>query len=632
MAGFSSKATLRSKWGDLVENGTTNTETTAEVSQGLKHVVGWLKQASVEVREAGKRAVSQIQNNTPNLLHLHTTTLIRQANDRNTGSMTGAVDKLTLIHYNDVYNIDANSKSEPIGGAARFCTAVRSFSHLNPLVLFSGDAFSPSMLSTFTKGEQMIPVLNTVGTHCAVFGNHDFDHGLDILNEWVEKTNFPWLMSNVVDNETGRPLGGGKITHIMHHNEVKVGLIGLVEKEWLDTLPTIDPNEVTYIDFIKAGNQLADELHNQIDDTHVIKSGTDFRQFSKIGISLNRNQNGKININVEKVDVNSTKYSEDSELKNELKKYSETIESKMDEVLGTFAVELDGRFSAIRTSETNLGNWICDVALAATGADCVIINSGTFRSDQIHPAGPFTMRDLINIIPMQDPLIVLEVTGKILHQALENSVSTYPKLEGRFPQIAGMSFVFDPTKKPGERVEPKLIRLGDEWLNLEQIYTLCVKSYIYGGCDGYNMFKECRVLMDDDAAPELGLAIQNHFKAIDVRLGKTHHTKHRQSLVTLSRRHSMVQMLENLELDGPTPIRRKSSVTLPKMEHICNNRGKLLRRASLDDLEQNSCQLAPTIQHRIIMIQNQEHIQEMILRRETIENNSVIKETDELTP
>lgn len=275
--------------------------------------------------------------------------------------------------------------------------------------------------------------------------------------------------------------------------------------------------------------------------------------------------------------MNSTKYSEDSELKNELKKYSETIESKMDEVLGTFAVELDGRFSAIRTSETNLGNWICDVALAATGADCVIINSGTFRSDQIHPAGPFTMRDLINIIPMQDPLIVLEVTGKILHQALENSVSTYPKLEGRFPQIAGMSFVFDPTKKAGERVEPKLIRLGDEWLNLEQTYTLCVKSYIYGGCDGYNMFKECRVLMDDDAAPELGLAIQNHFKAIDVRLGKTHHTKHRQSLVTLSRRHSMVQMLENLELDGPTPIRRKSSVTLPKMEHICNNRGKVCK-------------------------------------------------------
>lgn len=48
----------------------------------------------------------------------------------------------------------------------------------------------------------------------------------------------------------------------------------------------------------------------------------------------------------------------------------------MDEVLGNFCVELDGRFSKIRTSETNLGNWICDVVLAAIGADIVMINSG----------------------------------------------------------------------------------------------------------------------------------------------------------------------------------------------------------------------------------------------------------------
>lgn len=62
--------------------------------------------------------------------------------------------------------------------------------------------------------------------------------------------------------------------------------------------------------------------------------------------------------------------------------------------------------------------------------------------------------------------------------------------------------------------------------------------------------------MDEDACPELGLALQNHFKAIDIRMGKNgRHTHHRQSLVTLSRRHSMVQMLENLELDGPNPIR-----------------------------------------------------------------------------
>lgn len=83
----------------------------------------------------------------------------------------------------------------------------------------------------------------------------------------------------------------------------------------------------------------------------------------------------------------------------------------MEEELGTFSVDLDGRFSSIRTSETNLGNFICDILLAACNGDVTLLNSGTLRSDRIHPAGKFTMRDLTNILPMLDSLCVLEVTG-----------------------------------------------------------------------------------------------------------------------------------------------------------------------------------------------------------------------------
>lgn len=453
---------------------------------------------------------------------------------------------LTILHYNDVYNIDQQVKSEPVGGAARFCTAVNSFKHLNPLVLFSGDAFNPSMLSTFTQGEQMVPVLNSVGTHVAVFGNHDFDFGLEVLQKWVEQCKFVWLMSNVIDNETGRPLGNGKISHIVNHNGLRVGLMGLVEKEWLDTLPTIDPNEVTYIDYVEAGNRLAEDLLKEgcdvivalthmrtpndlnlaqhcpkldlilgghdhvyeivkINHLNVIKSGTDFRQFSRITLKkpLGETDKTHMEVDIEKVDVTS-KYEEDKDLKEELGKYTAIVESKMGIVLGSFTCELDARFSQIRTSETNVGNWICDIALAATGADVVMINSGTFRSDQVHEAGPFTMKDLVSIIPMQDPLIVIEVTGKTLYEALENGVSAYPKLEGRFPQVAGISFTFNPDRPSGSRVEPKLVRIGDEWLDLDEKYALCVKAYMHGGCDGYTMFKTCKILMDEDMCPELG--------------------------------------------------------------------------------------------------------------------------------
>lgn len=57
------------------------------------------------------------------------------------------------------------------------------------------------------------------------------------------------------------------------------------------------------------------------------------------------------------------------------------------------------------------------------------------RSDLIHPAGPLTYRDLLNILPMMDETVVLQVTGQQLLAALENGVSMWPKQEGRFPQV-----------------------------------------------------------------------------------------------------------------------------------------------------------------------------------------------------
>jgi len=53
----------------------------------------------------------------------------------------------------------------------------------------------------------------------------------------------------------------------------------------------------------------------------------------------------------------------------------------MDTVVGESCVELDGRFTSVRTQETNLGNLICDVFLTTCHADCCILNSGTFRYD-----------------------------------------------------------------------------------------------------------------------------------------------------------------------------------------------------------------------------------------------------------
>jgi len=69
-----------------------------------------------------------------------------------------AADQITIVHFNDVYNVEDPFKGKEGGeegasspgadsagpGAARFSAAVKTIDHLSPMVLFSGDCFAPS--------------------------------------------------------------------------------------------------------------------------------------------------------------------------------------------------------------------------------------------------------------------------------------------------------------------------------------------------------------------------------------------------------------------------------------------------------------------------------------------------------
>ena len=71
---------------------------------------------------------------------------------------------------------------------------------------------------------------------------------------------------------------------------------------------------------------------------------------------------------------------------------------------------------------------------------------------------------------------------------LENGVSKWPALEGRFPQVSGIQFAFDPTKPPGSRINPKLVKIGDEYIDMGsedkengkagRTYRMATKSYL----------------------------------------------------------------------------------------------------------------------------------------------------------
>ena len=215
---------------------------------------------------------------------------------------------LTILHFNDVYEAEP-SKAGP--GAARFVAKLRQLGASSrtgadfeerttadtptatpPLVLFSGDALNPSLMSTCTKGEHMVEVLNACGVHAACVGNHDLDFGCGHFRSMARKSSFPWLCSNAShkdeaggggdggdgdaeqdedpsegDGKLGlhpdaavpsrTPLGGCDPSCVLQHGGWRIGVLGLIEEDWLSACSTLDPAAIAYEDLVECARREA---------------------------------------------------------------------------------------------------------------------------------------------------------------------------------------------------------------------------------------------------------------------------------------------------------------------------------------------------------------------------------------
>lgn len=89
------------------------------------------------------------------------------------------------------------------------------------------------------------------------------DFGLDELDKLKAGTAFPWLCSNVIMKDSGQPLGNCQRYHVLDHGGVRVGLMGLVEKEWLDTLTVVEEEDMEYTDFVACARELVSTLRTE---------------------------------------------------------------------------------------------------------------------------------------------------------------------------------------------------------------------------------------------------------------------------------------------------------------------------------------------------------------------------------
>lgn len=223
--------------------------------------------------------------------------------------------------------------------------------------------------------------------------------------------------------------------------------------------------------------------HSLINGTHVLRSGSDFKQLSYIEAWKKQDGSNKWDLSIIRRDVVS-QIAQDPESVKLIGSLTTKLKAKLDKPVGYTAAPLDARFTTVRTKESNMGNFVCDLMRFTYNGDCALMASGTIRGDQIYPAGVLRVKDIMNCFPFEDPIVVIKVTGKAIVDALENSVSKYPALEGRFPQVSNIEFEFDPQQPEGSRVT--YTNIGGDAVDLEREYVLVTRGYMARGRDGYD--------------------------------------------------------------------------------------------------------------------------------------------------
>ncbi|KAL8684647.1 MAG: hypothetical protein Q9218_008200, partial [Villophora microphyllina] len=453
---------------------------------------------------------------------------------------------LRFLHFNDVYHIEAGS-AEPVGGVARFQTLRNYYNdderfkdQTKLITLFSGDAYNPSLESSITKGAHMVPALNGLlgneGMGVACVGNHDLDFGVLQFQHLGTQCTFPWLLANVLDPALGEDVALGNCEKAMilkASNGIKVGLIGLAEREWLDTINALPPNLIyksasetakKLVPPLRAGGadivialtharepsdvKLAEKTppglinlilgghdhfyaHQIVNGTHILRSGTDFKQLSYIEASrrsMTETQplsdlSSPWDLRIVRHDILRS-IPEDPPTVELVNKLTSTLKHRLEKPVGYTFVPLDARFTTVRTRESNLGNFVCDLMRHHYSAECTLMAGGTVRGDQVYPPGTLRLKDIMDCFPFEDPVIVIRVTGKAIREALENSVALVPALEGRYSQVSGIRFCYNASLPPHSRV--KWVEVAGLPLDEKRVYTMATRGYMGRGKDGFD--------------------------------------------------------------------------------------------------------------------------------------------------
>lgn len=428
----------------------------------------------------------------------------------------------TILHTNDIHShvdpflfrgLDENKK---VGGFANITTFVKNVKEQEKgkrevLFLDAGDYFTGPYISSLTKGEAIIDIMNTMGYDAVSIGNHEFDYGWKDAQKKLAKAEFPLLLGNIFEEETGKPFWD-KPYVIIEKDDIKFGIIGLHGKfAFYDTVSAAARkglearNEEEYLK--KYISELKDktdilvllihegiparqssfgaedvkrllkkdiELAEKFQDIDILVTGHAHQgtpEPIKVGKTLivstfgQGSQVGRLDITYDEKEKKITKYDgklvtiyadeikDDPKTQERIDYWNNNLKILTEKVIGKTDVVLTRSYG----TESLLGNLLADSFYDIAkeyNVDFAVMNSGGIRVDI--EKGDITLGDAISTMPFPNPLIIMDLTGRDIIELFEHAAGL---TNGVLQVSSQVKMAYDPEKPVGSRV----VKLSVKW-------------------------------------------------------------------------------------------------------------------------------------------------------------------------
>ena len=447
--------------------------------------------------------------------------------------------EIGLVHVNDVYQIAPVDPKAPRGGLARLAGLVETLRREQPatLFVFGGDTLSPGVESGMFKGAQMMRAWNAMRLDFAVPGNHEFDFGEEVARARFAESRFPWLAANL---RAEPPLPMLKGYELRDAGGVRLGFLGLITP---DTARLSKPGpRIRFEELLAAARRAAATLraqgaeavvaltHNNLAEdreiaasgvvdlilgghdhhlitelagrTPILKAGSEARDALHVRLRFVRDgeRHRLLGIGWDILPVDG-RWPEDAMVMAVANEVERHVGERLGERVAETSVALDARGETLRRGESNIANFAADAVREALGADIALLNAGGFRSDQVIGPGPVTRRHVLALLPFQNPLLVLSISGAQLREALEHGLDRriVNGQSGALPHASGLRIVYDPALPKGQRIV--LLTAGGQPVTADAHYRLATSNYLAGGGDGYTVLKDLPVLRPAEGSP-----------------------------------------------------------------------------------------------------------------------------------